>query len=615
MFFANNAGVVYAVSAKTGKTIWHYDSDRCQAMSPAVGFETVYTTFLNHPPCNASSGNGELIAFWAASGKVRWERPLGPSESSPLLVGKRLYLGDWTGAVYCFSATSGRLIWRFQSDGKVKGGVAYSGGRVYFGTYGSSVYALDATTGKQIWKASAQPGFVNSGTFYSTPAIAYDRVYIGSTDGKVYSYGATTGDLRWSQSTGGYVYSSPAVWHERVYAGSYSGSFYCFDAATGAVLWSFKANGAISGSPTVVAGRVYFSTLKGKTYALECPGRQAGLGFPRRQVLARGRRRDPAVPGRLHADLRTGRVPPPGLVSPCATPSPAQPASSVPTRLRHCSRPATTWSAIDCLTDYYDPALKEENARGLDLRRLDLACDELDFAGLDAVFHLAGQPGVRSFGSVFPDYLRRNLLASQRLFEAAVRDGVRVVFASSSSVYGASERYPTPEDTEPRPLSPYGITKLACEQLGTAYEREFGLECVVLRYFNAFGPRQRPDMAFARIIGALLDGTTFRVFGDGDQSRGWTYVDDVVAATLAAADRGHGVYNVGGAIEASLNDAIGLLEQISGRPLELEHQLRRCLGRPAPYPGRYNPNPRRARLVAGGRVQAGSGGAVGVGLG
>jgi UDP-glucuronate 4-epimerase len=227
---------------------------------------------------------------------------------------------------------------------------------------------------------------------------------------------------------------------------------------------------------------------------------------------------------------------------------------------------------IDCLTDYYDPALKEENARGLDLRRLDLAVDDLDFAGLDAVFHLAGQPGVRSFGSVFPDYLRRNLLASQRLFEAAVRDGVRVVFASSSSVYGASERYPTPEDTEPRPLSPYGITKLGCEQLAAAYEREFGLECVVLRYFNAFGPRQRPDMAFARIIGALLEGTTFRVFGDGAQSRGWTYVDDVVAATLAAADRGSGVYNVGGAIEASLSDAIELLERISGRALELEHQ-------------------------------------------
>ncbi len=225
---------------------------------------------------------------------------------------------------------------------------------------------------------------------------------------------------------------------------------------------------------------------------------------------------------------------------------------------------------IDCFTDYYELALKEENARGLDVLRLDLASDELDLAGFDAVFHLAGQPGVRSFGNVFPLYLRRNVLASQRVFEQAAHDRVRVVFASSSAVYGTSERYPTPEETPPRPLSPYGITKLAGEQLAFAYGREFGLDCVVLRYFNAFGPRQRPDMAFTRIVNALRDGTPFRVFGDGDQSRGWTYVSDVVDATLAAAVNGSGVYNVGGAIEASLNQAIALLEAISGRSLELE---------------------------------------------
>src|SRR5207302_6204238 len=111
---------------------------------------------------------------------------------------------------------------------------------------------------------------------------------------------------------------------------------------------------------------------------------------------------------------------------------------------------------------------KEENARGIDVRRLDLAEDELELAGLDGVFHLAAQPGVRSFGGVFPLYLRRNVLASQRLYEAAAADRVRVVFASSSSVYGAAERYPTPEEATPRPLSPYGITKLACEHLAEA---------------------------------------------------------------------------------------------------------------------------------------------------
>jgi nucleoside-diphosphate-sugar epimerase len=227
---------------------------------------------------------------------------------------------------------------------------------------------------------------------------------------------------------------------------------------------------------------------------------------------------------------------------------------------------------LDCFTDYYDVALKEENAHGLDVRRVDLADDELDFAGLDGVFHLAAQPGVRSFGDVFPLYVRRNEVASQRVFEAAARDGVRVVFASSSSVYGAAERYPTPEDTPLRPLSPYGITKLACEHLAEAYAREFGLDVVTLRYFNAFGPRQRPDMAFTRICFALAEGGSFTLYGDGEQTRGWTYVSDVVAATLAAMERGAGVYNVGGAIEASMHETIALLERISGRRLDVRRQ-------------------------------------------
>jgi len=116
----------------------------------------------------------------------------------------------------------------------------------------------------------------------------------------------------------------------------------------------------------------------------------------------------------------------------------------------------------DAFTDYYDPALKEENARGLPVTRVDIAEDALDLDGFDGVFHLAGQPGVASFGGVFPVYVRQNVLASQRLFEEAAASGTRVVLASSSSIYGDAESYPTPEDTMPRPLSPYGITKLAC---------------------------------------------------------------------------------------------------------------------------------------------------------
>jgi nucleoside-diphosphate-sugar epimerase len=226
---------------------------------------------------------------------------------------------------------------------------------------------------------------------------------------------------------------------------------------------------------------------------------------------------------------------------------------------------------IDAFTDYYDPGLKEENARGVELRRLDLAHDELDFAGADGVFHLAGQPGVRSFGDVFPLHVERNVLASQRVFEVAARDGVRVVFASSSSVYGEAERYPTPEDTQPRPLSPYGITKLTCEHLARAYGRSFGLDVVVLRYFNAYGPRQRPDMAFADVVTALAEGRPFTLFGDGEQSRSFTYVADVVRATVAAMERAPAgaVYNVGGGEEATVNHALALLERIAGRKLEI----------------------------------------------
>ena len=128
---------------------------------------------------------------------------------------------------------------------------------------------MNARTGKLVWKATAQQRLGNRGTFYSTPAVAYDRVYIGSTDGKVYSFGATSGKLRWSHGTGGYVYSSPAVYQQRVYAGSFTGDLYCFDAATGDVRWKYRTNGPISGSPIVINGIVYVSSLRGRTYGLD----------------------------------------------------------------------------------------------------------------------------------------------------------------------------------------------------------------------------------------------------------------------------------------------------------------------------------------------------------
>jgi UDP-glucuronate 4-epimerase len=227
---------------------------------------------------------------------------------------------------------------------------------------------------------------------------------------------------------------------------------------------------------------------------------------------------------------------------------------------------------LDCFTDYYDVGLKEENARGQEIARVDLARDPIDVEGFDGIFHLAGQPGVRSFGEVFETYLERNVLASQRLFEAAARAGVRVVFASSSSIYGDAEQYPTPEDVPPQPVSPYGITKLACEHLARATAKSFGLDVVVTRYFNAYGPRQRPDMAFTRIAMCLAEGRPFDLFGDGLQSRSFTYVGDVVRGTVAAMERGYGTYNLGGGEEATMRDTIDRFEQLAGRSLEIrEH--------------------------------------------
>ena len=238
---------------------------------------------------------------------------------------------------------------------------------------------------------------------------------------------------------------------------------------------------------------------------------------------------------------------------------------------------------IDAFTDYYARRLKEANLErararpGFTLVERNLADGELAplFEGVDGVFHLAAQPGVRgSWGATFAIYVRENILATQRLFEAAARARVRVVMASSSSVYGNAEESPTREDPPPRPVSPYGVSKLACESLAQTYSECFGLEVVALRYFTVYGPRQRPDMAFSRIISALLGGESFRVFGTGEQSRDFTYVGDAVAATVAAMNgrRGSAVYNVGGGSETSLGEVVALCERLAGRRLELRHE-------------------------------------------
>jgi nucleoside-diphosphate-sugar epimerase len=238
---------------------------------------------------------------------------------------------------------------------------------------------------------------------------------------------------------------------------------------------------------------------------------------------------------------------------------------------------------IDAFTDYYGREVKEANLgrahkrSAFSLVETDLAEDSLAplLSGVDGVFHLAAQPGVRgSWGDTFAVYLRDNVLASQRLFEASARSRTRVLLASTSSVYGNAESYPTHEAMTPRPVSPYGVTKLACESLARTYAESFGLEAIVLRYFTVYGPRQRPDMAFARIVTALLSQTPFHVYGSGEQSRDFTYVGDAVEATIAAMEGGHAgaTYNVGGGSETTLRDVIALFERLSGMPLDVRHE-------------------------------------------
>jgi outer membrane protein assembly factor BamB len=282
LYLATNNGRFYAISEATGGVVWKDNSDRCVAASPAVAKHVVYESFLNRPPCNASGSglDGEVVAYDAKTGAVRWRTTIGPSESSPLVSGSRVFVGDWNGDVLALDAGTGKQLWSFRTGDKVKGAVAESGGVLYIGSYDGHVYALDPRSGKELWRASAQARLGPTGTFYATPAIGYGRVYIGATDGKVYSFGARSGDERWSHGTGSYVYSSAALWRERVLVGSYDGNFYSFDAATGDELWRFSANGPISGSPTILNGIVYFATLKQRTYALRAASGKPVWTFP-----------------------------------------------------------------------------------------------------------------------------------------------------------------------------------------------------------------------------------------------------------------------------------------------------------------------------------------------
>lgn len=243
-------------------------------------------------------------------------------------------------------------------------------------------------------------------------------------------------------------------------------------------------------------------------------------------------------------------------------------------------------TVIDCFSDYYDPADKRANLAGIidhpNLRvvEADLSEDPLDelLEGAEIVWHLAGQPGVRlSWSDGFRKYESANVLATQRLLEAAKTAEVgRFVYASSSSVYGNAERYPTLETDRPEPFSPYGVTKLAGEHLCVLYAANWGVPTVALRYFTVYGPRQRPDMAHHRLCEAAIHQTPFPLFGDGEQVRSFTYVGDVVDAThRAGVTEGvvpGTVLNVSGSEYVTLNELIDQVGHAVGQPVRLDRQ-------------------------------------------
>lgn len=240
-----------------------------------------------------------------------------------------------------------------------------------------------------------------------------------------------------------------------------------------------------------------------------------------------------------------------------------------------------TVAGWDCMTPYYDPAIKQANLQQCVVSTrfqfvpgaitTPAAKSLLHARDITHVFHLAGQPGVRpSWGNDFATYARLNIEATQQLLEACV--GVpleRFVYASTSAVYGEASRMPIAESDPTRPISPYGVTKLAGEHLCHLYQHAYGVPALVLRYFTVYGPRQRPDMAFSRFCAALMARRPITLFGTGRQTRNFTYVDDAVSGTVAAAEYGSvgRTYNIGGGSRIALLDAIAVLRSIVGEPV------------------------------------------------
>jgi UDP-glucose 4-epimerase len=239
---------------------------------------------------------------------------------------------------------------------------------------------------------------------------------------------------------------------------------------------------------------------------------------------------------------------------------------------------------IDCFTDYYPRSIKEQNLKELkgnprfqfieqDLVEMDI---EKHLSGADWIFHQAAQAGVRtSWGKYFEHYTRDNIQATQVLLEACKGTEVKkFIYASSSSIYGDSEDLPLTEESKPKPISPYGVTKLACEHLCLLYWKNFRIPIINLRYFTVYGPRQRPDMAFSLFIRSILKDEEIVLYGDGEQTRDFTFISDIIDANLLAAQStvAGETINIGGGSRISLHEVINYLRKISQKTIKIKRQ-------------------------------------------
>ena len=543
-------GELVAFTVGTGNVLWRKSIAPSES-SPVVEAGSVFV----------GDWSGRVYAFRKRTGRLYWSTKLhGQVKGAIAVAGERAYVADYSGHVYALNVRTGRIVWqaaaqpRFGHAGNFYSTPAVAYGRVYIGATDGKVYSFGASSGKLRWSQST------GGYVYSSPAVWRDRVFAGSYSHRFFAFDAATGAILWQFKANGPISGSPTVIAGRVYFATLAGTTYALDARTGAQLWTFPDG---KYSPVVADANRLYLVGNARLYGLdEMRGQTART--PERRV---GARHPPA--GRFPTAEAHGHAP---VDDPHRRRQRSFAGGTSATS--HCSGRNRTWSgqplcweglplmrfivtgAAGFIGSHLGEALAGARRRGRGTRLLHrllrpgaqarecswARCpqrrsghDRSTSAASTACSTSPGQPGVRSFGDVFPLYLRRNVLASQRVFEAAARDGVKVVFASSSSVYGAAERYPTPEETPPQPAI-------------AIRDHQAGVRAPRRRLRAPVRPRLRGRALLQRVRAATASrhgvhphrqrarhaAARSTCLATGRSRARWTYVDDLVEGTIAA---------------------------------------------------------------------------------